>query len=104
MILFMSDNQEKVDYIGYIGLARMSMHSLTKVVGQGSGLQDLFGEERTSFYLRYWGQGMEIWWGMWWGNLHTGTTFSLKDVSDLLYFLTRYQKYLQNHLDQNNWL
>ena len=31
-----------------MGLATMSIHSLTKMLGHGSRLQDLFGEEKTS--------------------------------------------------------
>ena len=37
-------------------------------------------------YSRYWGKGMEFGWIMWRGNLHTGTTYSLKDGSDLFLF------------------
>ena len=32
-----------------MGVMRMSMHSLTIVVGHGSSLQDLLGEEEISF-------------------------------------------------------
>ena len=43
-------------------------------------------DEFASLYLRYWGNGMKFGWGMWRGNRHTGTTYSLEDGSDLLIF------------------
>ena len=46
-------------------------------------------DEFASLYLRYWGKGMEFGWGMWRGNLHTGTTYSLEDGSDLLNFFIK---------------
>ena len=46
-------------------------------------------DEFACLYLRYWGKGMEFGWGMWRGNMHTGTTYSLKVDSELLYFFIK---------------
>ena len=41
-------------------------------------------DEFACLYLRFGGKGLEFGRGMWRGNLHTGTTYSLKDGSDLI--------------------
>ena len=44
-----------------MGLARISIHSLTKMVGHGFRLQDLFGEEKTSLRASTSDIGVKVW-------------------------------------------
>ena len=78
-------SEGKVDNIGY-EFGNNVNTSLTKVVGHGSRLQVFAGKHMFAcLYLRYWVNGLEFGWGMWRENLHTGTTYSLIDCSDLLF-------------------